>query len=449
MVLRYLLNFILLFISNFIIAQSSELGRFTVNIKKGCIPLEVEIISENIDPSVNVVQYDFNFNTTNNVFKPSSGNSFTYSTSGKYIIAQAINQDGVKKIDILEIEALNPKELDVSLFNCLNNYLEIIINDDYYDSYNLIVQSNIIQNLQNGLNEINYSNLLNDDNTLEGYVVGLFDGNDINCSKFDLKIAPLEDKVFEIIDSVKLGNDLRLFNLTYNPEKSTNYEILIDNKIDTAFFSPSFLYYEYSNIEIKNQNFNSRCIKIIKTYGCDNMEIIDEICLIYLNVFEESNGIKLEFNYNNIFDSLEVLKNNKPFKKLYKNQNSLLDNNGILENNEYCYNVIGFYQNKKSISNTFCIKSKKNYNPIPIPNAFTPNDDGLNDVFKPLFLTVSDYKMIIFNKYGEKVFESNDINIGWDGVFKGKIIQDTYVYKISFIKNDNDINVTGKFILIK
>ena len=66
MVLRYLLNFILLFISNFIIAQSSELGRFTVNIKKGCIPLEVEIISENIDPSVNVVQYDFNFNTTNN-----------------------------------------------------------------------------------------------------------------------------------------------------------------------------------------------------------------------------------------------------------------------------------------------------------------------------------------------------------------------------------------------
>ena len=112
MVLRYLLNFILLFISNFIIAQSSELGRFTVNIKKGCIPLEVEIISENIDPSVNVVQYDFNFNTTNNVFKPSSGNSFTYSTSGKYIIAQAINQDGVEKIDFLErLEALRVPSL--------------------------------------------------------------------------------------------------------------------------------------------------------------------------------------------------------------------------------------------------------------------------------------------------------------------------------------------------
>ena len=54
MVLRYLLNFILLFISNFIIAQSSELGRFTVNIKKGCIPLEVEIISENIWEQIEV-----------------------------------------------------------------------------------------------------------------------------------------------------------------------------------------------------------------------------------------------------------------------------------------------------------------------------------------------------------------------------------------------------------
>ena len=77
------------------------------------------------------------------------------------------------------------------------------------------------------------------------------------------------------------------------------------------------------------------------------MEIIDEICLIYLNVFEESDGIKLEFNYNNIFDSLEILKNNKPFKKLYKNQNSLLDNNGILENNEYY--VVDFYEDDKLV----------------------------------------------------------------------------------------------------
>ena len=134
---------------------------------------------------------------------------------------------------------------------------------------------------------------------------------------------------------------------------------------------------------------------------------------------------------------------------MYNNESSFLDNNGIIKNKEYCYNVVGYNENKKSMSNTLCIRSKNNFNPIPIPNAFTPNDDGLNDIFKPLFSSVKDYKMIIFNRYGEKIFESNDINIGWNGVYKRKIIQDTYVYKISFVKDNNDINVTGKFILIK
>ena len=69
--------------------------------------------------------------------------------------------------------------------------------------------------------------------------------------------------------------------------------------------------------------------------------------------------------------------------------------------------------------------------------------------FKPFSSNVSEYKMYIFNKLGEKVFESNDINIGWDGYFKGKIIQDVYVYKIEFKKDDEWVNVNGKVLLIK
>jgi len=57
--------------------------------------------------------------------------------------------------------------------------------------------------------------------------------------------------------------------------------------------------------------------------------------------------------------------------------------------------------------------------------------------------------MLIFNKYGEKIFESDDINSGWNGIYKGKIMQESYVYKISFIKGGNKVNMTGKFILIK
>lgn len=59
---------------------------------------------------------------------------------------------------------------------------------------------------------------------------------------------------------------------------------------------------------------------------------------------------------------------------------------------------------------------------IYIPNAFTPDDDGLNDVFKPqgVGIQIKNYKMEIYNRWGEKIFVSEDFNEGWDGTFKGK-----------------------------
>ena len=438
-----------LLIINYSHSQTSDLGRFTVNVKSGCIPLEIEIISENVDSSVSVVQYDFNFNTTNNLFNPSSGKSYTYSSKGKYVVAQAINQDGVEKIDFIEIEAFEPRELDISLFNCFDKSLEIILNDNYYDGYSLFINGNKVQTIEPGSNQIDYTNYLNQNNIIEGYVIGEFNGNTVNCSKYILNISPIISSQDDIIDSIRLDNEMKNFKLFYNLEKSTNYEILVDEKRYSLFLSPAITFSEDTVIEFSNQNYNARCLKVIKLFGCDDSEIIDELCLIYLDVEEISNGIKLEFNYTNNFDSLKILRNNMLLERVNSKDNIFIDNNGILKNNEYCYTVYGYADNKRSISNTFCITSTENYNPIPVPNAFTPNDDGLNDEFKPLFSIVNEYKMLIFNKYGEKIFESDDINKGWNGIYKGKIVQESYVYKISFIKDGNEVNMTGKFILIK
>lgn len=59
--------------------------------------------------------------------------------------------------------------------------------------------------------------------------------------------------------------------------------------------------------------------------------------------------------------------------------------------------------------------------PFILPNAFTPNGDGLNDEFHPVILVnsfnIDDYCMMIFNKRGQLLFESSDIRKGWDGNF--------------------------------
>jgi gliding motility-associated-like protein len=48
-------------------------------------------------------------------------------------------------------------------------------------------------------------------------------------------------------------------------------------------------------------------------------------------------------------------------------------------------------------------------------NVFTPNGDGINDVFDPGIAGETDYSMKIYNRWGEKVFESNDSKVLWDG----------------------------------
>ena len=62
---------------------------------------------------------------------------------------------------------------------------------------------------------------------------------------------------------------------------------------------------------------------------------------------------------------------------------------------------------------------------------------------------MSKYILRNFNRFGELVFESNDIEVGLDGNYKNKILQDTYFYKIEFNKNGKLITQTGKFVLIK
>lgn len=83
---------------------------------------------------------------------------------------------------------------------------------------------------------------------------------------------------------------------------------------------------------------------------------------------------------------------------------------------------------------TLILSIKNNCPGIYIPNAFTPNGDTKNDVFKPIILQqMQHYNFIVFNRYGQKVFETSNYSQGWDGNFKGKQQPlGSYVYLLKF-----------------
>ena len=78
-----------------------------------------------------------------------------------------------------------------------------------------------------------------------------------------------------------------------------------------------------------------------------------------------------------------------------------------------------------------------------VPNSFTPNGDGINDEFVIISEDITNFSLMIFNRWGELLYESTDIEESWDGTYKGKLSQiDTYIWKIRY----SDVNKKSKDI---
>jgi gliding motility-associated-like protein len=104
---------------------------------------------------------------------------------------------------------------------------------------------------------------------------------------------------------------------------------------------------------------------------------------------------------------------------------------------EICYYVVaeendGVSRGEKgfSQSNTTCISVTPK---ILMPNAFTPNDDGRNDIIKPVLSFIPQkYVFQVFDRWGSRIFETTDHETGWDGSVNGggKASEGVYIYYI-------------------
>ncbi|HEY0611648.1 MAG TPA: gliding motility-associated C-terminal domain-containing protein [Chitinophaga sp.] len=89
---------------------------------------------------------------------------------------------------------------------------------------------------------------------------------------------------------------------------------------------------------------------------------------------------------------------------------------------------------------------------VILPNAFSPNGDGNNDVFRPkVYDDVHNYRLSIYNRWGSLVFRTNDPGAGWNGAYKGSAAPaQHYIYVCTYTDRNNEPQeLRGAFMLVR
>jgi len=120
---------------------------------------------------------------------------------------------------------------------------------------------------------------------------------------------------------------------------------------------------------------------------------------------------------------------------------------------EGCYTIVLVATSKQNCIDTMefhplCVDA---FPELEIPNVFTPNGDGQNDLFRVHGKSIIEFHAIIFNRWGKKIYEWDDVNGYWDGkIGSSDASPGTYYYKITAKgKKDKDYEFNGFFYLLR
>ncbi len=316
-------------------------------------------------------------------------------------------------LEHLQIDNNNITNLDISQLSKLRTLVANNNNISNLDiSKNLLLENIFLDN--NFLNDLDISK-----NLLLANIS--FINNNISSLDFtnhkDLSIVKLDDNNLNTLDLRNQKNiNINIFSVRNNPNLKC---IFVDNityslnnwiNIDaTSFF-----------VETEQQCKNALCKVTVDSFS--DINTCDQYILPTLingNFYTESGGNGLQLNTGDIITSSKII---------------------------YIYNIdpLDITCFKESTFNINICELPSTSNNF-FPSFFTPNNDGIND----LWLVKSNKKInkiYIFDRFG-KVLSSPDPAIGWDGVFEGKkMISNTYWYQIIF--NDNSLK-TGHFSLLR
>lgn len=196
-------------------------------------------------------------------------------------------------------------------------------------------------------------------------------------------------------------------------------------------------------------------ISVYSAFGCSTQSVFPYFV-------QEYPVVKADYSFSQpdgafIFNDV-VFTNNSTGAMSYSwyNENDLFS---IKHQPTYVFYEPGYYLVSLIASNPACADtmSRKIFvgeaTFIHIPNSFTPNNDGLNEVWRPVFygdFQGGDYELSVFNRWGQRVFWTLIIDRGWDGTFKERSCEEgVYTWEMKINANGVNTKKTGMITLIR
>lgn len=234
-------------------------------------------------------------------------------------------------------------------------------------------------------------------------------------------MLPSKDTTVCLSDSISLNVFVTPENIAWNALWQPSDYLRDNSSLNNKFFSPDFGDYHYT-LEVKSP--------IAGCKSSDNMVIR----VIAAFDFEEVYPADTTINYG---DRIQLDSESEAISWYWYPptylSNASIKNPWAQPLKDITYTLVGV--SKYGCMDTTQINIKVEYeSKIAIPNAFSPNGDGVNDVFSLANLKFETLQIFqVYNRYGQLVFETMDKNKGWDGTFKGENVPaDVYYYNIMF-----------------
>ena len=109
----------------------------------------------------------------------------------------------------------------------------------------------------------------------------------------------------------------------------------------------------------------------------------------------------------------------------------------------YSFNNEGCYETAQLTITYYAMAS------LYVPNTFSPDGDEFNNLFVAKGDNIDEFEMNIFNRWGQLLFTTYDLNVGWDGTFGGRRVEDgTYVYTIRYKTTSYDYQILNGHVNI-